>query len=137
MVNLQLHLEDLENKSRRNNLRLRGLPEATDTEDFSATVSAIFQRVLKSPLLTVELDRVHRALGPRSNNPERPRYVVCHLHLYPQKEQILRSAWEASEIEFDGAPIKILLDLSRATLQRRARLRPVLDLIRDRHCTYR
>lgn len=41
-VDLQLHLEDLEDRSRRNNLRLRGLPEATGAEDLEATVVAIF-----------------------------------------------------------------------------------------------
>lgn len=36
------------------------------------------------------------------------RDVVCRLHRYPLKEQILRAAWEAGETDFDGAPIKIL-----------------------------
>lgn len=82
-ADLQLHLED---RSRRNNLGLMGLPEATGTEDLQVTVSAIFRMVLKSPQLTVEMDRVHRALGPRSNDPERPRDVICCLHCYPQKQ---------------------------------------------------
>lgn len=55
--------------------------------------------VLKSPQRTVELDRVHRALGPRPNDPERPR-DVCHIQRYPQKELILRAAWEAGDIDF-------------------------------------
>lgn len=79
-VDLQLNLEDMEGCSRRNYLRLRGLPEAT---------------------------------------------------------LILRKAWEHGEVGFDGATIKILLDLSRATLQRRSLLRPVLDLARQQGCTYR
>lgn len=127
-VDLQLHLEDLEDRSRRNNLRLRGIPEATGVEDLSATVTAIFQEVMGPSPPSVELDRVHRILGPKSPDPARPRDVLCRIHHYNQKELILRRAWEHGAVEFDGATIKILPDLSRATLLRRAMLRPLLDL---------
>lgn len=80
---------------------------------------------------------MHRALGPKSPDPARPRDVLCRIHHYNQKELILRRAWEHGAIEFDGATIKILPDLSRATLQRRAMLRPLLDLARRHDCTYR
>lgn len=43
----QLHLEELEDQSRRNNLRLRGLPEATGTEDLAATALAIFRNIVE------------------------------------------------------------------------------------------
>lgn len=136
-VDLQLPLEDLEDRSRSNNLRLRGLPEATGAEDLAATVTAIFQEILGASPPSLELDRVHRALGPKSNDPDRPRDVLCRIHHYNQKELILRKAWEHGTVEFDGATIKVLPDLSRATLQRRAMLRPVLDLARRQDCTYR
>lgn len=84
-VELQLRLEDLEDRSHRNNLRLRGLPEATGAEDLEATVMAIFQQVLGAPPPSLELDRVHRSLGPRSADPDRPRDVICRVHRYTQK----------------------------------------------------
>lgn len=74
----------------------------------------------------MELDRIHRALGPRLNDPARPRDVICRLHHYTHKENIVRKAWKVGN--FDGAPIKILPGLSRATLLCRAMLRPLLDL---------
>lgn len=129
-VDLQLHMEDLEDRSRRKNLRLRGLPEATGSEDLEATVVAIFQKVLGTAPPKLELDQVHRTLGPKSPDPDRPRDELCRIHRYTQKDLILRKAWDYGEVEFDGAPIKILPDLSRATLQRRALLRPMLDLAR-------
>lgn len=39
----QLQLEEIEACSRRNNLRLRGLPEATETEDLVVSTLAIFR----------------------------------------------------------------------------------------------
>lgn len=40
-------------------------------------------------------------------------------------------------MDFDGATVKILPDLSRATLHRRALLRPVLNMARQLGATYR
>lgn len=136
-VALQLHMEDLKDRSHRNNLRLRGLPNATGTENLSETVTAILQQVPACPQTTMELDRVHCALGPRSADPNRPRDVICHLQRYPLKEQIIRKAWECGEVDFDGATIRIVPDLSRAKLLRQARLRPPLDLARDQGSPYR
>lgn len=42
ILNQQLHLKEIEDRSRWNNLWLRGLPEATETKDLAATTLAIF-----------------------------------------------------------------------------------------------
>lgn len=79
-IALQLHLEDVEDRSRRNNLRLRGIPEMAQQENLGETVREIFRTVLEEPHLEIELDRVHRALGPKSDDPDRPRDVIRRLH---------------------------------------------------------
>lgn len=53
-VTLQLHLEDMEDRSWCNNLRLQGPPEVTGPKD----------------LVEIELDQIHRALGPRPTDPK-------------------------------------------------------------------
>lgn len=117
LINQQLHQEDMEDWSRRNNLRLRGIPEVTGAEDFADTALAIFRSIEGVELSEhVTLDRIHRALGPRPSDPTRPRDVICRLHHYTHKEHIIWKAWEAGKPEFDGVSIKILPDLSRATL---------------------
>ncbi|KAM9320136.1 MAP7 domain-containing protein 1, partial [Gastrophryne carolinensis] len=47
ITNCQLHLDDLENRSRRNNLRIRGVPESRNVEDVRAIVTAIFNEILE------------------------------------------------------------------------------------------
>lgn len=44
-VGLQLHMEEMQDRSRRNNLRHRSLPEATGPTDLVDTVTDIFRRV--------------------------------------------------------------------------------------------
>lgn len=136
-VALQLHLEDVEDRRRCNNLRLWGIPESVDTETLDEKLQELFHAVLEEPAGVIEVDRAHRALGPRSADPERPRDVVCRLLRYVQKEHIIRKAWEQGEVVLDGAQIKILPDLSRAPLRRRALLRPIQDLAIQKVFTYR
>lgn len=69
----QSHLEDLDNRGRRNNIRVRGLPEATQDEDLHVTLQAIFNSILgRLEHQRVKLDRAHRALHPRGPG-SRPR----------------------------------------------------------------
>lgn len=88
------------------------------------------------PPQAMEFERLHRSLGPRSVNVNRPRDVICRFHRYAHKELISRKVWEAGEIEQDGVSVRILPDLSHATLQRRAMLCPLLDKIKMLGETY-
>lgn len=64
LVGVQLHAEDLENRSCRKSLRIRWLSEATGPENLQATLLAILHRVLAmEPTVSLEFDRVHWALG--------------------------------------------------------------------------
>lgn len=128
VTTLQLHKEEREDRSRRNNLRLHGIPEATGQKSQQPTALEIFWRLATS--LTpqdIEFDRMHRALSPRSMDPNRPRDFICCLHRYSHKDLILRRAWEVGDFDFEGATVKILPDLFRATLQQRALLHTILD----------
>ncbi|PIO28748.1 hypothetical protein AB205_0221580 [Aquarana catesbeiana] len=146
LVDIQLKLDDGENRSRRNNLRLRGIPEATMGSDLRATVVAILNQVLgKPPAAELELDRVHRIPGPRippaaSQDPDAtdlPRDVLCRVHFFTIKEEIMRLAWERGPIDFDGALIRIYPDISRQTRAMRGLMRPLLEVIRAAEATYR
>lgn len=130
--------EDLENRNRRNNIRLRGIPEATGLEDLFHTVKSIFSHFLGSPAdLDLELNRVHRALGPRNPDPANPRDVLCRVHFFGAKEKIMGKARQHGPIDFDRATVTLLTDLSKYTLDKRKALKPLLNLLRDHDLTYR
>lgn len=134
---LQVQLDGLEDHGRRNNLRLQGLPETTDRENLWDTVMLIFKRMLTGKVPPyMEMDRLHRVLEPRPPDSSNPRDVICHMHYYSHRDTILRKAWEAGTIDFEAAQLKILPDLSRSTLQRRAMLRPILERVRQLGYTY-
>ncbi|XP_056372467.1 uncharacterized protein LOC130267160 isoform X2 [Hyla sarda] len=84
------HLDDVENRSCRNNIRIRGLPTATRSQDLQPTVIGIFNMLLGClPETHIEIDRVHRVLKAPSTDPARPRDVICSIHCYTLKEQIM------------------------------------------------
>lgn len=129
--------EDHENRNRRNNLRVRGIPESVTTPNIMPTLNKLFNNLLGDPEGSqIEMDRAHRTLGPKNPDPNRPRDVVCRLHYFTVKEQILRKARDKGDIHLDGCKIQLLADLSKMTLDKRRALRPLLDILRDHEIAY-
>lgn len=138
MLALQNHLDDLENRHRRNNVRIRGVPERVSGDSIKTTILAIFRTVLGGdPTRSIELDRVHRSLGPVPEDPARSRDIICRIHLYTIKEELLRKAWDNSPLEWEGHRIQILPDVSRRTLNMRRVLKPLLTRIKEVGASYR
>lgn len=135
---LQEHLDDLENRHRRNNLRIRGLPESVGRADLRSTVVNIFNSILRQEQpREIMIDRVYRSLGPPAIDPARPRDIICRVHYYTLKEEILRKAWENGQTEWEGSQIQIFPDVSKRTLQMRRSLKPLLARIKELGATYR
>lgn len=60
-------LDDQENRSRRNNIRLRGIPESVHPQDLINSLTKLFNSILgKDPDDKIEFDRAHRALRPQT-----------------------------------------------------------------------
>lgn len=56
-----LHVDDLENQSRRNNIRFRGIPENVEDTELRPTIQSICNNILGKPQLDeLIIDRVHR-----------------------------------------------------------------------------
>lgn len=65
-LTLQSRLEDYENRSRRSNLHIRGIPDTVI--DLQSTIMMLFQQLQPAiPIERLEIDRVHRALTPKKN----------------------------------------------------------------------
>lgn len=122
-------IEDQENQNRRNNIRIRGLPEATDDDDdLLPSVHGIFNGLLgRAADHPLKIDRVHRALRPRNLSTDTPRDVICRVHYHDEKELIMKKARDAASLDFDGASLSFFPDLARETLDHRRALRPLTE----------
>ena len=84
-------LIDLEDRSRRNNLRIDGISESRN--EFCQESEEEIQKVFSENLgvKNIQIERAHRSKRSKSNNySEKPRTIVCMFLNYKQKEEILR-----------------------------------------------
>ena len=120
---------DLESRSRRNNIRIIGLPESIEgpapTMFFSKLlVELLGEEILESP---PELDRVHRALTAKPQPGLRPRPVIIRLHRYRIKDLIIREARKRrGKLQYEGAPVQIFEDYAPEVVEERAKYRAVM-----------
>ena len=120
---------DLESRSRRNNIRIIGLPESiegpTPTMFFSKLLVELFgEEILESP---PELDRAHRALTAKPQPGSRPRPVIIRLHRYQSKDLIIREARKRrGNLQYQGAPVQIFEDYAPEVAEERAKYRSVM-----------
>ncbi|KAJ1203581.1 hypothetical protein NDU88_007366 [Pleurodeles waltl] len=118
---LQDKLESLENNMRRNNIRLLGVPEGLEGEDFKTYVIALIKETIPNiAMLNLEEDiqRVHR--DPFKKNPGRknPRRILINFSTYTTKERILSEALKVGAFSKGEWSFCIRSDVSKVTLDR-------------------
>ncbi|KAF3842531.1 hypothetical protein F7725_024482 [Dissostichus mawsoni] len=121
---------DLEGRSRRNNIRIIGLPESIEgprpTTFFSELlVELLGNETLQSP---PELDCAHRAPAARPQPGTRPRPVIMRLYRYQVKDLIVREARKRrGDLRYRGTPVQIYEDFTQEVLEQRAKYRDIMS----------
>ncbi|CAG6007005.1 unnamed protein product, partial [Menidia menidia] len=95
--------DDLESWSRRQNIRIIGVPE----DDPLSASTAVVSRLLKEAFGFAEeplVDRAHRIPIPKPKAGERPRPIVAKLHYYTDCVKILSKARDLQRIKMNGRP---------------------------------
>ena len=108
-------LVDLEDRSRRCNLRINGVTEKKDEtwEQCEDEIQNIFNENLV--LENIDIERAHRSKGKTSSN--KPRAIVCKLLSYKQKKEVLNNVKKLK-----GSDIFVNEDFCFETMQRRKEL---------------
>ena len=133
---MQAQVEDLDNRNRRQNIRIRGIPESTT--DLLPAVSQIFHGLLPEKQSSAfACDRIHRALRPKPTPENPPRDVIMCMKDFLVKEDIMRASRNTPNISFEGKRIQIYPDISPATLDRRRRMKEVTSVLQSARIKYR
>ncbi|KAJ1207300.1 hypothetical protein NDU88_002691 [Pleurodeles waltl] len=120
LLHLQSRLTDLEDRSRRNNIRLLGIPEGTEGADIPSYLRDMLPKLtditFDPPL---EFQRAHK-LGPkRQDGKGRPRPIIaCMLH-QGQARQLLKTARTQGPLRLGTLEKLLSADFSRETAERR------------------
>ncbi|KAJ8361771.1 hypothetical protein AAFF_G00422220 [Aldrovandia affinis] len=126
---------DLESRSRRNNIRVIGLPESIEGTRPAAFFSGLLVELLGDGVLPSppELDRAHRALTAKPAPGSRPRAVIMRVHHYKIKEAIVQeSRRRRGELSYRGKPVAIFEDYCPEVVEQRTVYREVMSALYQR-----
>ncbi|MEE6526353.1 hypothetical protein FKM82_026958 [Ascaphus truei] len=131
-------MEEQENRDRRQNIRVRNVPESVAQDQLRPYLMELFNLVCgELEEKELEMDRAHRALGPKSDDPRRRRDIIIKMHKYTSKEKIIAACRDLGEITFQNETLQVYNDLSKATRDRRRELKPLTNLLREKGIQYR
>ena len=131
---LQIKTNDLEDRSRRNNLVFFNIPEKDvmqrgeqNVEDCEKIILDILERTnFFSPDYDIAIDRAHR-LGRRTNNSnDRPRPIIVRFTYFKDKNDIIRNARKLK-----GTNVNVSEDFSKQTLFEHRELRKYAKLAKE------
>ncbi|KAJ1118195.1 hypothetical protein NDU88_006390 [Pleurodeles waltl] len=114
LLYLRSKITDLEERSRRDNIRLFGIPENEEGPDVQAFLSSVLPKLT---LLTfdppLEFQRAHR-VGPKlPDGASRPRPIIACLLRHSQTRQLLQVARNHGPFRTDKYEIRIAADYSK------------------------
>uniref|UniRef100_H2ZTJ7 L1 transposable element RRM domain-containing protein n=1 Tax=Latimeria chalumnae TaxID=7897 RepID=H2ZTJ7_LATCH len=130
-------IEDLENRSRRNNLRIMGFPEGVEDGNPVKFLQEVLPELLDlEEGQILEIERAHRTLAPRPTPEQRPRAFIVKFLRYPIRELLLRLARNKSQIKWKDHRISLFPDWSRDLQLKRQRFWEVRRLLREKNIKY-
>lgn len=134
VTRLQAKVDDLENRGRRKNLRVVGLPEkaegSTPLAQFLMEMIPKWLDLSFDPRL--EIERAHRSLGPVPGGSDPPRSVLVRFLRYADKERIIQAALKKRYITHEGKQVRFFQDLSVEVMRKRKEFDTVRKILIDR-----
>ncbi len=121
-------MTDMEDKSRRNNVRLVGLPEGMEGSDVAGFLRINLSKWIPSLKgRNIEIDRAHRVYDGRKNS-DRPRTLIFRVLRWHDRLEILKGARQAYPVKCtqDNVTLLFFPDFSPVTAAKRKSLVPVL-----------
>lgn len=127
---LRKMINDQENRSRRNNLKIDGLPEAPNETpgNLYETVQKFFKDTLRLPESeAMRLDRVHR-IGQMQHHRSKPRTVILRFNWFEDRQKV----WNKRR-DLRDTGIWLREDFSKETEETRAKLYPYVQAARAKN----
>lgn len=130
--------EDLEARSRRNNIRITRIPETTAMGKVEDFVETLLRDIFGSSLLMLFIvERTHWSLAPKPPVGGTPRPILARILNYRDRDTILRVAREMGQITHQGSQISSFFpDFTPAVQSARREFVPTKKILRQAGITY-
>lgn len=128
---LLIKVDDLENRSRRCNIRITGLPEGAEANQPTSFIETCLGEILGPDAFPhpLTVDRAHRlAVQRRQDGAPRP-FIAC-IHRFQMKQRIMQLAREKGPLSYRGSEIHIYPDYSAEVARKRAAFAPIKTRLR-------
>ncbi len=127
---LTAKVSDLESRSRRNDIRVVGIPVSVEgpwpTAFFAELLMEVFREGFSESL--PECYRAHCTLTEKPKPGQRALPVIIRLHRYQVKERIIHEARaRRGKLQYRGSPISIYEDYAPDVVERRQKYRDVMS----------
>lgn len=132
------HAEDLEGRSRRNNVRLVGLREGVETGRMEEFLEDLLPTILDHPTFSSHfvVERAHRVPGSRPEPGRPPRPIIAKLLNYRDRDTILKAAREKGELRYENSVLSIFPDFSVAVQKSRKSFDATKKILRAKQIKY-
>lgn len=131
---LTARLDDMENRLRRNNIRVYGIPEGAEGKEMIPFITNLFKSNLKlQEDMNICLERAHRAITPKPKPTAPPRSIIVRFLDFKVKQTVLQQAWAQRDVEFQGKKVYFDQDYSQDVQRKRKQVREVIKKLRERN----
>ncbi|KAK7878437.1 hypothetical protein WMY93_034320, partial [Mugilogobius chulae] len=129
---------DLENRSRRQNIRIVGVAEGAEANNANNFVARFLVEVLGGENFdrAIVIDKAHRSLAPKPRLGEKPSAIIARLHYLTDKEKVMSLSRAKGKLSFEGSPVHIFPDMSPEVGRQRAAFNQVKAKLRDAGVQY-
>lgn len=133
--------EDLENRSRRSNIRLIGLPENTEGKDAETFLERWLPDVLGAEIFPspVRIERAHRipSGSVKSTSPASPpRPLILKFLNFRDKVRVMKAAQEKGKVMHENRQVKFFSDFSAEVQRQRKAYDSVKQILRSQGIQY-
>lgn len=135
---MQNKILDLEARSRRNNIIIRGIPESIQYNELNTSIIQIFETLLKDSVdvQQIVIERAHRAYrNSQASNTPRPVYVKI-LNFQDVNKILLTIKKSGGSIMWQSYKVSITQDLPAQIRQSRQMLAPYCKFLIDKNIRF-